>query len=85
MAAHVTPSYDNRSRVVGYHSNRRVPSGAAITAADELYGVLRNAERRHDRAQDAVLAGEAALEEVLAERGRTYDELVWELAVGGRR
>ena len=32
--AHVTPSYDETGRVVGYHSNRRVPSRAAIAAAD---------------------------------------------------
>ncbi|GLY03650.1 MULTISPECIES: PAS domain-containing protein [Actinoplanes] len=83
--AHVTPSFDDSGRVVGYHSNRRVPTRAAITAVEELYGVLRNAERRHDRAQDATMAGSAALDQVLAERGRTYDELVWELATGGRR
>ncbi|MEV6349371.1 PAS domain-containing protein [Actinoplanes sp. NPDC051851] len=81
--AHVTPSFDTGGRVIGYHSNRRVPSRPAVAAADELYGVLRAAERRHDRPQDAVVAGTAALDQVLAERGRTYDELVWDLA-GGR-
>ncbi|GIE27458.1 chemotaxis protein [Actinoplanes italicus] len=83
--AHVTPSFDETGRVVGYHSNRRVPSRAAIAAADDLYGVLRAAERRHDRAQDAVAAGHDTLQRVLAERGRTYDELVWDISTGGRR
>ncbi|BAL92374.1 hypothetical protein AMIS_71540 [Actinoplanes missouriensis 431] len=78
--AHVTPSYDSAGRVAGYHSNRRVPSRTAISAAEELYGVLRAAERRHDRTPDAVAAGEEALIRILAERGRTYDELVWDLA-----
>ncbi|MEU4561274.1 PAS domain-containing protein [Actinoplanes sp. NPDC023936] len=78
--AHVTPSYDSAGRVIGYHSNRRVPSRTAISAAEELYGVLRAAERRHDRTPDAVAAGEQALTRILAERGRTYDELVWDLA-----
>ncbi|BBH64482.1 transcriptional regulator [Actinoplanes sp. OR16] len=82
--AHVTPSYDGAGRVVGYHSNRRVPSRSAVAAAEDLYGVLRAAERRHDRTPDAVAAGSAMLEQVLAERGRTYDELVWDLATGGR-
>jgi PAS domain S-box-containing protein len=83
--AHVTPSYDSAGRVVGYHSNRRVPSRSAVTAADDLYGVLRAAERRHERTPDAVAAGYTALQQVLTERGCTYDELVWELASGGRR
>ncbi|MEU8236688.1 PAS domain-containing protein [Actinoplanes missouriensis] len=78
--AHVTPSCDSAGRVVGYHSNRRVPSRAAISAAEELYGVLRAAESRYDRTPDAVAAGEQALIRILAERGRTYDELVWDLA-----
>ena len=81
--AHVTPSYDETGRVVGYHSNRRVPSRAAIAAADQLYGRLRAEERRFDRTPDAVRAGSDALARVLAERGSTYDELVWELAGGG--
>ncbi|WP_433791905.1 hypothetical protein [Actinoplanes sp. CA-252034] len=83
--AHVTPSYDEAGRVVGYHSNRRVPSRNAITAADDLYRVLRAAESRHSRPQDAVAAGHAALQQVLAERDRTYDELVWDLSAGGVR
>jgi PAS domain S-box-containing protein len=82
--AHVTPSFDEAGRVVGYHSNRRVPARHAITAVEELYGVLRAAERRHDRAAEAVAAGHTALQGVLAERGRTYDELVWDI-LGGRR
>jgi PAS domain S-box-containing protein len=83
--AHVTPSYDASGRVVGYHSNRRVPGRAAIAAVEELYGVLRTAERRHERAQDAVAAGAASLQRVLGERNRSYDELVWDLATDGRR
>jgi PAS domain S-box-containing protein len=82
--AHVTPSFDEAGRVVGYHSNRRVPARHAIAAVEGLYGVLRTAERRHDRAADAVAAGHAALQGVLAERGRTYDELVWDIS-GARR
>ncbi|MEU4687725.1 PAS domain-containing protein [Actinoplanes sp. NPDC023714] len=82
--AHVTPSYDAAGRVIGYHSNRRVPSRSAVAAVTELYGVLRAAERRHDRTPDAVAAGEAALQQMLDERGMTYDELVWDLASGTR-
>jgi PAS domain S-box-containing protein len=83
--AHVTPSFDETGQVVGYHSNRRVPARPAITAATELYSVLRAAERRHERAMDACAAGHAALQRILAERGRTYDELVWDLSAGVRR
>ena len=78
--AHVTPSYDDAGRVVGYHSNRRVPSRPAVAAAEQLYAGLRAEERRFDRTPDAVRAGSDALQQVLAGRGVTYDELVWELA-----
>ncbi|MFC4067756.1 PAS domain-containing protein [Actinoplanes subglobosus] len=83
--AHVTPSFDAAGRVVGYHSNRRVPSREAVAAADDLYRVLRAAEGRHDRAPDAVAAGHATLQRILAERDRTYDELVWDLSAGATR
>lgn len=82
--AHVTPSYDEEGRVVGYHSSRRVPSRAAVAAADELYGTLRAAERRHESAKDAAAAGSAELERILADRGCTYSELVWKISGGCR-
>ncbi|MFC4067758.1 PAS domain-containing protein [Actinoplanes subglobosus] len=83
--AHVTPSFDRSGRLLGYHSNRRRPSPAAITTIRDVYGRLLAEERRQTRTPDAVAAGMAALRGMLTERGVTYDELVWEITDGGRR
>jgi PAS domain S-box-containing protein len=83
--AHVTPSYDAAGRLVGYHSNRRVPDRPAVAAVSALYRTLLVAERRHPRPADAIVASRAVLEAALAERGQTYDQFVWALAGQGVR
>jgi PAS domain S-box-containing protein len=77
--AHVTPSLDARGTVVGYHSNRRKPERPAVTAAAELYGRLRAEEHRHTGSREALDASWNLLQAILSERGRTYDEFVWDL------
>lgn len=78
--AHVTPSFDERGTMVGYHSNRRVPDRSAIAAVEAVYAQLIATEARHPRPTDAIAASRAELEDLLAQRGATYDEFVWSLA-----
>ncbi|MEU4422593.1 PAS domain-containing protein [Actinoplanes sp. NPDC024001] len=85
VLAHVTPSYDSSGRVIGYHSNRRRPSPAAISAVSELYTRLRTVEARENHTKAAVEAGWQALQNELRERGQQYDELVWSLTNGALR
>jgi PAS domain S-box-containing protein len=80
--AHVTPSPDKTGRVVGYHSSRRKPQRAAVSAAAELYARLRAEERRHTRSPEALEASGLLLKKILDERGQTYDEYVWDLTNG---
>ncbi|GAA4977572.1 PAS domain-containing protein [Kineococcus glutinatus] len=77
VLAHVTPSRDAGGRVVGYHSNRRKPHPAGIAAVKPLYERLLAEERRHPGAKAATAAGSALLAELLAERGRGYEEFIW--------
>ena len=79
VLAHVTPSRDGFGRVVGYHSNRRVPPRAALDVMVPVYDRMRAAEAAQANARAAAEAGLEALEELLAERGLTYDEFVWSL------
>ncbi|MFN8193464.1 MAG: methyl-accepting chemotaxis protein [Nocardioidaceae bacterium] len=44
VLAHVTPSRDTSGAVVGYHSNRRLPSPAAIREVEPLYRTLLSEE-----------------------------------------
>lgn len=85
VLAHVTPSLDARGRVVGYHSSRRRPERAAVTAAQELYGRLRAEERRHSGSREALEASWSMLQSLLRQQGRTYDEFVWDLTNSSAR
>ncbi|HYF74289.1 MAG TPA: PAS domain-containing protein [Nocardioides sp.] len=82
--AHVTPSSDRHGRIVGYHSNRRCPDRDAVAEAQGLYRRLRTAERQASSSPAGLQASTDLLAQVLAERGQTYDELVWTLASSAR-
>lgn len=79
VLAHVTPTFDSAGHIVGYHSNRRVPAARAVGRIRELYAALLAEEARHDRTPDAVAAGTALLDRLLAEQGMDYDRFVWAL------
>jgi PAS domain S-box-containing protein len=77
--AHVTPSFDDAGRIVGYHSNRRAPERAAIEKARGLYEVVLAEERLHSSPQRQVEAGLALVTKTLADAGVSYDQFVFSL------
>jgi PAS domain S-box-containing protein len=79
VLAHVTPSRDRAGRIIGYHSNRRVPERRAVLAAEELYRQLRDVERRSPDRRDGLVASSAMLDSILASAGKPYEEWVWTL------
>ena len=79
VLAHVTPSYDGGGRVVGHHSNRRLPDPGAVEVVAALYAELRGEERRHRDPSEGMAASAALLAQRLEEAGMTYDEYVWSL------
>jgi PAS domain S-box-containing protein len=83
VLAHVTPSFDARGQVVGFHSSRRKPEPAAVHAASELYQQLRAEEHRHSSSPAALEASWKMLQQTLADRQQTYEQFVWELTNGG--
>lgn len=83
VLAHVTPSVGPTGRVVGYHSNRRLPDPQAIRVIRPIYQRLLVEERRHTNATDAANAGLALIDEHLAGLGTSYDEFVWGLTTAG--
>ncbi|WP_428642206.1 PAS domain-containing protein [Roseibium sp.] len=84
--AHVTPSFDETGRIIGYHSNRRVPDR---TIVDDhivpLYQALREEEARHASRKDGMFAGEQMILNMLGEAGLAYDEFVATIGQGRRR
>lgn len=78
--AHVTPSYDNARRVIGYHSNRRVPDRRVIAEVMEpVYRGLLEIEAAHANAKEGLRASYARLNEIVKSKAATYDELIFAL------
>ncbi|MCF8465934.1 MAG: PAS domain S-box protein [Sneathiella sp.] len=76
VIAHVTPSYDN-GRVSGYHSTRRVPNPRTIrNVIEPLYTDLNRIEAGSSNRKDGIQKSVARLEEILNEKGQSYNEFV---------
>lgn len=77
--AHVTPSFDAAGQICGFHSNRRKPRAAAITAIDGLYRALLREECKHDNRKDGLDAASKMMAAILQQKGVAYDEFVFSL------
>jgi PAS domain S-box-containing protein len=76
--AHVTPSFDAKGEMIGYHSNRRVPDRAMLEGAIiPLYAEVLKVERHHVNGKEALAAGYKALTDFVASQKVSYDELVF--------
>jgi PAS domain S-box-containing protein len=76
VLAHVTPSFDSKGNIIGYHSNRRRPSRNTINAVQSLYATLLAEENRHGSHKDGLNASTELLKNILKEKGVTYDEFI---------
>jgi PAS domain S-box-containing protein len=75
VLANVTPSYDDNGRLVGYFSVRRKPKDEGVRYFTDLYRTMLAAEQRAG-AHDAIPASTKILNDLLAEKGTTYEQLV---------
>lgn len=78
--AHVTPSFDAQGRVVGYHSNRRVPYPDALAKVKPLYAEMLDAERRASDYHAGMADATRILLDACDAAGMTYDEFVFSLS-----
>jgi PAS domain S-box-containing protein len=79
VLAHVTPTFDERGAITGYHSNRRCPDPHQVDAVEALYRRLTAEERRHTTKSEAIAASLRLLEQIVAETHASYDEFVFAL------
>jgi hypothetical protein len=78
--AHVTPSFDERGAICGFHSNRRVPDRRAIQALEPIYAHLRSIEEQAaDRAQGLIDSTQALIGH-LQKQAISYDEFIFSLS-----
>jgi PAS domain S-box-containing protein len=74
--AHVTPSIGLDGKVIGFHSNRRVPSREAIEAVTPLYEHVLRAEARYENGKQSLAAGYHHFIEFIKAKNVSYAELV---------
>jgi len=79
VLAHVTPSYGADGRIVGFHSNRRVPDRSAVAVIEPLYRSLAAIEERHPDRKAGMNDAYAELKAHLARQSLAYDEFVFSL------
>ncbi|GAB94584.1 PAS domain S-box-containing protein [Kineosphaera limosa] len=79
VLAHVTPTRDRAGKIIGFHSNRRVPEPAAMTRVLPLYQRMLDEEKRHRKASEAADASARLLADTLTEQHLTYDQYIWSL------
>jgi len=77
--AHITPTFDDDMRIIGYHSSRRVPRPEAVAASKDIYRTLLDIEARHSSPKEGLAASMAALADVLKSKKIGYDEFVFGL------
>jgi len=77
--AHVTPTFDTKGTIVGYHSSRRCPQRKAVEAVMPVYRELLNEEARHSNPKEAAAAGVELLTHKFIGAGGSYEYLVFSL------
>ena len=77
--AHVTPNFDRSGAIIGYHSNRRTPRRQAVDAIAPIYAGLTEVETRAADRKTGLEASYAALQRFIADKGKSYDELILSL------
>ncbi|MBL8705822.1 MAG: PAS domain-containing protein [Rhodospirillales bacterium] len=79
VLAHVTPSFDAKGQLAGYHSNRRLPDRAEVVRIEPVYATLLAEEHKHADRRAGMEAGHALLREELARRNLSYDRFLFAL------
>lgn len=77
--AHVTPSFNDRGEVIGYHSNRRVPDREALNKIEPIYAALLEKENSVSNAKEGMNASFQMLVETIQGTGMNYEEFIFTL------
>jgi PAS domain-containing protein len=78
--AHVTPSFNEKGEIIGYHSNRRVPRREPLDSVIKpIYAELLAIENRHANRKEGMQAAVAALIEKLKSAKVSYDEFIFSI------
>jgi len=82
--AHVTPCFDGNGKIIGYHSNRRVPKPEAIAQIKPLYNTLLGIEAQFSDRKQGMAKATSALVDTIGQLGfASYDRLIMALSRQG--
>jgi PAS domain S-box-containing protein len=79
VLAHVTPTFDHGGKIIGYHSNRRVPERTAIAKIAPIYASLLSVEKSCADKEEGLNKSMKALVDFVGSTGMDYSELVFTL------
>lgn len=80
VLAHVTPSFNTEQKIVGFHSNRRVPDRTALTEVIvPLYQKLSALEREAPDLDTGITVADGYLRKMLQEKGIGYDQFIFSI------
>ena len=77
--AHVTPSFDEKGKIVGYHSNRRVPKREGVKAIEPIYKLLLDKEKEFSSPKEGIAAAEKLMLDFLKSKDVSYERFVLSL------
>ena len=77
--ANVTPTFGARGDIIGYHSNRRLPDRSQVERVRSLYQRLVAIEKQHSSKAAAVAASTEALNEIVLQNHKSYEEFVFSI------
>ncbi|MBI5364388.1 MAG: PAS domain-containing protein [Planctomycetes bacterium] len=77
--AHVTPTFDERGAILGYHSNRRSPDRGAVERIQPIYRQLLATERAHADKKAGIEAATRELHALLEKVGMSYGEFAFQV------
>lgn len=79
VLANVTPTFGPDGKIIGYHSNRRVPRRDALEKVIPLYKTLCAEEAKEANRKQGMARGIKMVGDLLADAGMDYDEFVFSL------
>lgn len=79
VIAHITPTFDTNSKVIGYHSNRRYPEAKAIKHIEQLYQELLLIERKGNTMAEGLQNSYNHLLTTATKNGEDYNEFILNL------
>ncbi|MFD2261990.1 PAS domain-containing protein [Lacibacterium aquatile] len=78
VLAHVTPTFDAKGAVTGYHSNRRVPKPEVISGLIKpLYDQLYQIEQSHGGGPASIQHSMAVLNDTVRQKASDYESFIF--------